>query len=369
MKITIIIPDLSEKTFKRTKSLYRILKKNHELQILAIYTKNGDDSIFKKEFASFEKIKCDLGNISKTLNKKVTGDIVYAIRSKPTSFGLALGLKDSKKIPVIVDICYSEMYQCFPYSKNLFKNIVFSIPLIKNTNSFIYTFIGEKRLNLATDITVSSLELQKKHTGTFIPSACDTEIFNPSIYKINEIREYMHWDDKKIFLFWGKLDKEHDINTLLEAMSNLNRNDLELVIIGDNKEDKKITQKYNFVTFLANQPDLNIAKLISACDFTIFPIKNIPFYENAIPDEIYPYLACNKKIITSKLFDEIASLKDEVFVYESENIADLKLKLDEALKNTKINEKSRDLVLEKYSDKVVTKKLEAIFNKCFADSK
>lgn len=369
MKITIIIPDLSEKTFKRTKSICRLLKKSHDLQILAIYTKNGDDSVFKKEFKNFEKIKCDLGNISKTLNKKVTGDIVYAIRSKPTSFGLSLGIKDSKKIPVIVDICYSEMYQCFPYSKNLFKNIVFSIPLIKNTNSFIYTFMGEKRLNLANDLTVSSLALQKKHTGTFIPSSCDTELFDPSVYKVNEIREYMNWSDKKVFLFWSKLDKEHDINTLLEAMKWLNRNDLKLMIIGDNKEDKKITQKYNFVDFLANQPDLNIAKLISACDFTVLPIKNIPFYENAIPDEIYPYLACNKKIITSKLFDEIESLKDEIFVYESGNTSDLKLTLEKALNSSEISKKSRDLVLEKYSDKVVTKKLEAIFNKCFADSK
>lgn len=369
MKITIITPDLSEKTFKRTKALYRLLKPSFDLQVISISTKNEDPSFFKKEFENFEKIKFDLGNIIKTLNKKITGDIIYAIRLKPTSFGLAMSVKDFKKLPVIVDICYTERFQCFPYSKNNIKNIVFSLPLIKNPNSFIYTFMGEKRLNLATDITVSSLELQKNYTGTFIPSTCDTEIFNPSEYKITEIREYMNWTDKKVFLFWGKLDKENDIQTLIEAMQSLNRKDLALIIIGDNKEYKKLQEKYDFITFLDNQPEVNVAKLISACDFTVLPIKNIPFYENAIPDEIYSYVACNKKIITSKLFDEIKSVQNEVFVYESENVADLKIKLETALNSSQEPENLRALVSEKYNDDVVRKKLEAIFNKYFSKVK
>ncbi|MEK7432761.1 MAG: glycosyltransferase [Cyanobacteriota bacterium] len=343
MKISLVTPDFSLKTFKRTKFLYDILKEKFDLEVISLYTKKEDTSLFEENFTDLKKIKFDLGNVIKELNKNIKGDVLYAVRSKPTSLGIALNIKSYKKIPAIVDISMIESSQCFLYSNSKLKNILFYLTFISNPNSYIYTLLGEKRIKYTDNITVSSKQLQKIYGGTFIPSIANDIIFNKEEYKIKEIREYMNWNDNIIILYYGNIEKDTDINTLLESINNLKNNRIKLVVLGNTINYKKITDKYSFVSFLGVQSELNTAKLISSCDYAILPIKNILYSESYIPDEIYKYISCNKKIISSKKFDEIDVLDNKIIFYDPENIESLEKILKELVSNN-----TKDEIYSKY---------------------
>ncbi|MFN8673650.1 MAG: hypothetical protein U0457_16420 [Candidatus Sericytochromatia bacterium] len=336
MKISLVAPDFSLKTFKRTKFLYDLLKDDFELEVLVLHTNKVKKTIFDDNFDNLKKIRFDLGTVLKDFNNSIKGDLVYAIRSKPTSFGISMNIKHFKKIPIILDIIDIEKNLCFPYSNNTIQNFLLSFFAIKDPNSYIFTFLGEKRIKLADNITVASKKLQKIYGGTYIPSIANNEIFDSEKYKIPEIREFMKWD-KKVILYFGNLEYDTDFDNLCDVLKDFS-DKIQLIVLNNTEEYKKIEKKYDFISFLGYQPELNQAKIISSADYTILPIKNINYSENYLPDEIYNYIACNKKIISSKNFEELSCLKDKLLIYNNK----------EELKNILNKIANEEIIKEKY---------------------
>lgn len=357
MKISFIIPDLSDETFHRTKILYRMLKDNFEVEIIAVDTKNSKNKLFSETFENFKKIKYDLGTIIKDLKKNITGDIIYAIKAKPTSFGFAMSLKNIKKIPVVLDISADETYNCFPYTNNTIKGVLSSLLLFKDTNSYTYTKILEKRIKRADEITVSSSLLQKKYGGTLITSSPDEKIFNPDLYKIDQIRESMGWTNKKVILFAGKYNRDTDFELLLDTIEKIDRTDLLLCIIGDNKKIKES----NKIKYTSYQPEENIAKLLSASDIVIVPQKDTLSSFGKNPVKAYEAILSNKTLILPNIYD-FKDIFPQALFYHSSDKDSLSQVIIKA-----INEKSnyRDEFLEKYSFDKMSKKLTEFFKAKF----
>jgi glycosyltransferase involved in cell wall biosynthesis len=365
MKITIIIPDASIRTFSRTKILYDLLKDSFELEVISIASWHDKDELYKKEFSEFKKIKYNLGTIISDLNKAVKGDLIYALRMKPTSLGFALSLKTQKKIPVIADIDADEIYDCYPYGNNKIKKFLFSLPTFNKPNSFVYIWLMQKRLRFTDDITISSWDLQKRYTGTFIPSTVDNEVYKPNIYKINEIKEYMEWQDSKIIFFSGTLDHHIQIKDVIQAIKLLNRNDIKLVIEGHNDGKDKI-YKEDFICFISSQPELNKAKLISSSDIVIHPSDNTNL---SLSNNIFEAIFSEKPIITTNSYDHEKLLDDNAYLYNNGDIKKISEYISFILNSDNfdsINSKSiklRDLFIERYSKSKISDKLRDLINK------
>lgn len=364
MKISILMPDASEEIFARANTLYKLLKDNFELEVIAVSSKRAKVFNYKDYFENYKKIDFDLGTIVNDLKKNISGDILYALKAKPTSFGFAMSLKSIKKIPVILDIDSREIYNTFPYSDNIAKNILFSIPLFNDTNSFIYTWILEKRIKHADQITVASPALQKIYGGTFIPSACDTDFFNPELYKREEIRKAMGWEDYKIILFAGNITRNTDIEFLVKAVKETNSHKIKIVIIGNNQKKFK---EDNIIEAKGSQPIENVAKLLTACDLVVIPQKNIPSSIGEIPVKLYEAMASEKVVIAPDTHDFSDILENCGFVYKIGDINSLKEQITKVLSSEELSislgKKAREKCIDKYSKKVIEKKLKEFFSK------
>lgn len=365
MKITIITPDASIRSFSRTKVLYDLLKDNFDLEVISIASWYDKDEIYKKEFKEFKKIKYNLGTIISDLNKAVSGDLIYALRMKPTSLGFALSLKNQRKIPVIADIDADEMYDCYPYGTNNITKFLVSLPTFNKPNSFVYTWLMQKRLKFADQITVSSTELQKKYTGTFIPNTTDNNSFKPYEYKVNEIKDYMGWKEHKIIFFSGNIDHHVHIDDIIKAIKSLNRTDIKLIIEGLNDGKERVFTD-NFIEFVPLQPELNRAKLISASDIVISPIDSNNLSLNKL---VFESVFTEKPLITINSFENEKILEDKAYFYEIGNVKKIsehiRFLLDENNINT-INNKISDLrkiFVEKYSKEKISDKLCDLINK------
>lgn len=314
-KISLLVPDLSLETYNRTKVLYEMLKTSYDLEVISI-NKDKNSQIFKDNFEVFKHIKYDLGTIINDLKKNVTGDIIYAIKSKPTSYGLAMSYKNINKVPVVLDISANETYNCFPYTNNVFKGIFSTFYLVNDTNSYLYTKILEKRIKLADEITASSNTLQKVYGGTLITSSANENIFNSSNYKINEIRKTMGWGlkgDKKVIFFGGIYNKDTDIDLLIDTVENINRGDIVLVIVGDNKKIKESKK----VQYLSYQPHENIAKLLASSDIVVVPQKDNLTSFGKIPIKFYEAISSEVPVICPDIYDFSNSLNEFCYKYKA----------------------------------------------------
>lgn len=357
MKISFIIPDLSSETYHRTKSLHNMLKNDYELELISVDPKNNKTKLFAENFDNYKKVKYDLGTIIRDLKKNVTGDIIYAIKARPTSFGFAMSLKSIKKIPVVLDISANETTNCFPYTDSTLKGLLSTFFLVKDTNSYTYTKILEKRIKLADEITVASSNLQSKYGGTLISTSPDENLFNAELYKIKEIRESMNWTDKKVILFAGQYNRDTDFDLLLETVENISDQQIILYVVGDNKKVKE-SEKIKYLGF---QPQQNIAKLLSACDMVVVPQKEIPSSFGKIPLKAYEAVLSNKPLILPDIYNFKDIFPSSIF-YQVSNQESLTTAILKALDNN-LPLNNRSDYIEKYSFEKMSKKLSDFFRK------
>ncbi|MBC7474516.1 MAG: glycosyltransferase, partial [Candidatus Sericytochromatia bacterium] len=256
-------------------------------------------------------------------------------------------------------------YNTFPYSNNTLKSMFLSLPFFNNTNSFIYTWILEKRIKMADEITVSSSTLQRSYGGTFISSSSNEDLFDSDLYKRDEIRETMGWEDYIVILFAGKVNRDTDINLLINAVKEIDQPKLKLAIVGDNKIKNIDNQdKFYLNTF---QPSQNIAKLLSACDLVVIPQNDTHSTFGKIPIKLYEAMSSSKIIIAPDTDDFSDILSDCGFTYKSGNLVSLKEAIVEATNDLELSNnlgtKAREKYLEKYSKKIMSQKLKSFFDK------
>src|SRR5690606_6241535 len=183
MKITLLTPDTTLKTLPRVRILKKMLEKKYEIEIVSVVKNKNSENLYSEELGNYKRIIYDPGTIYKDLLKSITGDIIFAVKPATYSLGLALRLKQKKKIPVIVDIDSVETYNRFPYTDKLWKGLLLSFFMFNNPDSFIYTYIVGKRIKFADWISSTSSYLQGKYGGSLIPNVCDTDFFDSSKYK------------------------------------------------------------------------------------------------------------------------------------------------------------------------------------------
>jgi glycosyltransferase involved in cell wall biosynthesis len=362
MKITILVPSASREILPRVSTLYKLLEKNFDIEVIAIVKKKENTEHFKAEFSDFKKVVFDLGTIINDLIKTISGDIIYAMKAKPSSFGMAMSLKTKKKLPVVLDIDAREIYNCFPYSDNFPKNFFFSLLQFNNPNSFIYTWMLEKRIKTADNITVASSTLQKIFGGTLVYSGCDTEFFNSEIYKRAEIRKQMQWDKFKIIFLTLNIQAEEGLEDLIEALKIIGKSEIKLVIAGEKTPYlEKISRKEPFVSLIGYQPHLNIAKLLSAADLVVLPLRNIPANQGRVPLSLFEAMSAGKPVIATNISDFPVILEGCGLVFPEKDIKALKENIEKILDEPGLAEKlakqAREKCIEKYSRQIFSKKL------------
>lgn len=295
MKISLIasFPDLE--SFSRLKWIYSLLKDKFEIQLIGIIFNNKFDDLLKNVFAEIQLVKYNISTIIPNIKNIVKGDIIYVLKARTSSFGISINLKKLLNKKVILDISDIEKFNCFPYSNNNIKCFLYSLPLLNNPDSYIYTNLTEKRIKFSDEITVSNPFLQKIYGGTLIYDSCDTELFDKNKYKIDEIRETLNWD-KKVIIFNGNIKNYINLDILIK----LSFEDLLVVFIGFiDKKLKKYLSKYKNIIIYNYQNDLNIAKMLSSSDYMVLLRKDLPNSDFKIPIKIYEALSSNLTVITN----------------------------------------------------------------------
>jgi len=117
----------------------------------------------------------------KTLLDRLSGEIIYGVKPRPTSFGIGLLKRFFSPRPLILDIDDWEMswfggdqWSYRPHPRQLARDILKKNGALRDPNHPLYLRWMENLINRADGVTVNNQFLQKRYGGIYLPNGKDT---------------------------------------------------------------------------------------------------------------------------------------------------------------------------------------------------
>lgn len=349
LKISIIVSDLSSKGAARWGGgvrpflLGQALKKlGHEVKLFGVAFDRDAPPILDSEFA-ITSIPCDyhaglkgsLNALSKLL-PKIDGDILYAVKLKPTSFGIALLKKHLSRRPLLLDIDDWEMswfggdkWQYNPNFRQFAKDLLRSDGFLKHPDNPLYLKWMEGLIAHADAITIHTKFIKARFGGTYIPNGKDTNLFSPEKFHPEENRIKYGLNGYKILMFPGAPRPYKGLEDVLMALDKLNREDLKLVIVGgspyDDYDKQLIEQWGRWIIKIPKSPVQMMPEIVSAAHIIVVPQRNTPAALAQFPLKLTDGMAMAKPILATRVGDIPEILGNTGYLVDSdspEQIAD-----------------------------------------------
>ncbi|NES81170.1 MAG: glycosyltransferase family 4 protein, partial [Moorea sp. SIO2B7] len=254
LKISLIVSDLSTSGSGRWGGAVRpfllaqtLRKLNYEVEMIGLAFNSDSGTIYHPEIpiVSFPcQYYSGVISAAKQLLPRIDGDLIYAVKLKPTSFGLAIIKKIISGRPLILDIddwelswYGGEQWQYRPGFKDLARDIFKPDGALRYPDHPFYLKWMEGLVSYADKITTHTNFLQHRFGGVYLPNGKDTSLFNPHQYDPQKSRAKYGLSDYKILMFPGAPRPYKGVEDVLMALDKLNQPDLRLVIVGGSPYD------------------------------------------------------------------------------------------------------------------------------------
>lgn len=318
LKISIVVSDLAGggviRAFLLAQSLRR-LGHNSEIvgflfgkEIFAaapsgipVYSVTGED--YPKFFASARK-----------LLRKIDGDIIYALKPKPTSFGISLLKKLKSRSPVILDIDDWELswyggdeWRYGPTLKQFYRDVFKKNGALRFPDGPLYVKWTEKLIKYANAVTVDTTFLKERFGGVYLPNGKDTSSFDPNRFDPDEMRARYGLSNYKVLMFPGAARPHKGLEDLLVALDKINQQDLRLVIVGENPYDDycdKLIEKWRrWIIKLPRFPFEKMPEALSAAHVVVVPQRDTLGARCQFPLKLTDGMAMAKPVLATYVGD------------------------------------------------------------------
>ncbi|HEY9853719.1 MAG TPA: glycosyltransferase family 4 protein [Leptolyngbyaceae cyanobacterium] len=318
MKVSLIVSDLSGGGSVRAFLLGQVLKKlNYQVEIVGFLFGKGLYAIPPQgmEIVSFTGNKYPqlLKTIPKILNK-IDGDIIYAVKPKPTSFGISLIKTIFKSRPLLLDMDDWELswyggdeWKYHPTPKQLYRDMFKKDGALRYPDHPLYVKWMESLVQKADLITIDTQFLKNRFGGVYLPNGKDTEMFDPEKYDRDDSKVSYGLSPYRILMFPGAPRPHKGVEDVLIALDRLNEPDLRLVIVGgspyDDYDDKLIQQWGRWIIKLPRCPVEEMPKVLAAADVVVVPQRNDIAARAQFPLKLTDGMAMAKPILSTKVGD------------------------------------------------------------------
>jgi glycosyltransferase involved in cell wall biosynthesis len=241
---------------------------------------------------------------------KVKGDLIYAIKPRPTSFGTALLSKLLSGRPVLLDIDDWEMSWVRSYRpspKQLLRDALKPNGALHNPEHPLYLEWMENCVSRADGVSVTTHFLQQRFGGEYLPNGKDTDIFDPAHYDADLSRQKYGLADYRVLMFPGTARPHKGLEDVLIALDQLNQPDLRLVIVGGRKPDRYeedlFTRWGQWLIKLPRFPIDAMAEVVSAAHVVVVPQRDVATAKAQFPLKLTDGMAMAKPILSTTVGD------------------------------------------------------------------
>jgi len=365
MKISLLCFDLSHNCLGRTYILAKVLQRHYEVEIIGPLFGDKiwppcDTHEFEYKFVYGSRYP-NFGSGIKKLVDMISGDVIYANKLQPTSFGVGLLKKITSHKPLVLDIDDWEAGFCLR-QKNDWLN-----PLGCGWTKFM-----EKLVGFADQITTVSSTLNEKYggRGVFVPHGRDPNVLDPDKFSQSESKEKWGLLNNKVIMFLGSVRPHKGLEDLIEAVKSLNDPQIQIVIIDSLEDNLYLSDLYKinpFLKILGYQPFSKIAEILAAADLVVLPQKLDPLASFQIPAKIFDAMSMAKPIIATKVSDLSNILEGCGYLIEPSRPQDLaeriKYVLDNVSESQALGQRARSKMISEYSFDKMEEVLLGVFSK------
>ncbi len=344
MKVSILTPNFSKGGVDRAYLLAQVLKKlDHEVEILGFLF---GEKIYPEPPADLPIVclpGCNYPQFFSTVGKlldRIDGDLIYAVKPKPSSFGVALLKKLQTRVPVLLDVDDWELSwtggdqtRYRPRFKQFGRDILKSDGALRSPDHFLYLQWIERLTQYADAITIDTHFLQKRFGGTYLPNGKDTDMFDPSRFDSVKSRRKYGLSEYRVLMFPGASRPHKGLEDVLVALDRLNQPDLKLVIVGgspyDDYDRHLIETWGKWVIKLPPIPFWQMPEIVAAAHVVVVPQRDTVTAQAQFPIKLTEGMSMAKPILATRVGDIPEILGEFGYLVEPESPDQLASAIDE----------------------------------------
>lgn len=334
LKISVIAPDLSGGGTTRVYLVAQVLQKVvDEVQVVGF---SFGDVLYPPPPPGLPVHPLKAGDHPHALARlrqlldHIDGDLVYAIKPKPTSLGVALLQKLQAHRPVLLDIDDWELswhggdtYRYHPNPKQLYRDLFKPRGALRQVDHPLYLQWMEGLAHYVNGITVNTTFLKNRFGGFYLPNGRDTTLFDPSQFDPDESRRTLGLSNYRILMFPGTARPHKGLEDVLMALDKLQEPDLRLVIVGgrkpDDYEDRLIKQWGQWIIKLPRHPIEQMPAIVAAAHVVVVPQRNTATAQAQFPLKLTDAMAMAKPILSTRVGDIPAILGETGYLVDPES--------------------------------------------------
>lgn len=275
---------------------------------------------------------------AKKLLERITGDIIYAYKLKPSSFGLALWKKRQTGCSVFLDIDDWELswhggdnWQYRPNLKQFARDILKPEGALRQPDHPFYLKWIEGFVSQADRVTLHNQFLQKRFGGIYLPNGKDTDLFDPNKHEKEVSRERYGLKNYRILMFPGAPRPYKGVEDVLIALEQLNQPDLRLAIVGGSPYDdydRQLMEKWGkWIIKMPKYPPTEMPEIVAAADIIVVPQRDTAAAQAQFPLKLTDGMAMAKPIIATKVGDIPEILGDTGYLVEPNSPSEIAEKI------------------------------------------
>lgn len=341
MKISLIVSDLSTRGAGRWGGAVRpflltqaIQKLGHSVEIVGFVPPDEvtphceahtPSHVFQaKNYPSFI-------NSAYHLLRRLTGDVVYAYKLKPTSFGLGILHHLATRKPLLLDIDDWELswhggdrLQYRPSPKQFARDLFHHNGALRQPDHPVYLKWIESWVPQADHITTHTRFLRDRFGGVYVPNGKDVSLFNPKQYNAEKSRDKFGLTPYRVLMFPGAPRPYKGLEDILAALEQLNEPDLRLVIVGgspyDNYDQELLSRWSRWIIQLPKFPYEQMPEVVSAAHLIVVPQRDLPAAQAQFPLKLTDGMAMAKPILATAVGDIPDILGDTGYIVEPSQV-------------------------------------------------
>ncbi|MEP0911608.1 glycosyltransferase [Leptolyngbya sp. GB1-A1] len=313
------------------------------------------------------------------LMKQIDGDIIYAYKPKPTSFGISLLHRLKTRRPLILDIDDWELswhggedWKYCPTLKQFARDVLKPKGALRQPDHPLYLSWIEKLVSRANAVTVHTQFLQHRFGGTCVPNGKDISLFDPQRYDAQAAKQHFGLSDYRVLMFPGAPRPYKGVEDILMALEQLNQPDLRLVIVGGSPYDdydSHLMQRWG--QWLIKLPALSHEKMpeaIAASDIVVVPQRDTPAAQAQFPLKLTDGMAMAKPILATRVGDIPQILGNTGYLVDSSSPTQLAAEITHIFANLAEaidrGRRARERCREHYSLEAMSHRLAPVLENC-----
>jgi glycosyltransferase involved in cell wall biosynthesis len=301
VKISVVAFDLSDNATGRADLLARLLASRYQVSVVGprfgteVWRPARDGGVSYRAIPG-TRYPAFAGRVPSLL-ELIDGDVIYASKLRPTSYGIGLLARARRPRPLLLDIDDWELG--FFHRSRPWRRLGRAFNL-GNPNGLPWTWLMERLVRRADAVTVASHFLQSRFGGTLIPHVRDTEAWDPARHDPGWARAVLGANGRPLVMFLGTPRAYKGVDDLVNAVAMLSGEVL-LAIVGvkPGSAEAERWSRYPFVRLVGEIAFDDVPRYLVAADVVAVPQRATSDTRGQVPAKLFDAMALGRPVVST----------------------------------------------------------------------